>query len=39
MDDKTLSKLVEILEDIKEAKSWGDIDRVQQRLQKIIDEA
>ena len=39
MDDKTLSKLVEILDEIKEAKSWGDIDRVQQRLEKIIDEA
>lgn len=39
MDDKTLSKLVEILDEIKEAKSWGDIDRVQQHLEKIIEEA
>ena len=39
MDDKTLTKLVDILDNIKEAKSWGDIDRVQERLQKMIDEA
>lgn len=33
-----LSKLYDIKSDIDEAKSWGDVDRVGDKIQKLIDD-
>lgn len=33
-----LNKLYDIKNDLEDAKSWGDVERVGERLQKLIDD-
>lgn len=38
MKSETLDKLSAIYHDLEDAKSWGDVQRAQAQLLKVIDE-